>query len=199
MRGKTDAAVSGLRTEKPRIALTFDDGPNAMYTNTLLDGLKERGMKATFFLIGENIEGKEEIVQRMYQEGHLIGNHTYHHVKLDAISETEAIQEIQKTNNRIFEITGYYPVFIRAPFGAWKKNLELKVDMIPVFWDIDTLDWKNQNKKQILNIVKKEAKDGAVILMHDAYASSVEAVFQMVDVLRAAGYEFVTVDTLIVS
>ena len=188
----------GQEENRPLAALTFDDGPSAEYTPRLLDGLKERNIKASFFLLGRNIPGNEEIVERMQEEGHLIGNHTYNHVQLSAISEAEAREEILKTNNIIYEITGNYPQYMRPPFGSWKKNLELCVEMIPVFWNIDTIDWKSQDVSSILNIVFAEAEDGAIILMHDEYETSVEAALQIADHLMKEGYEFVTADRLIV-
>ncbi len=188
----------GQEENRPLAALTFDDGPSAEYTPRLLDGLKERNIKASFFLLGRNIPGNEEIVERMQEEGHLIGNHTYNHVQLSAISEAEAREEILKTNNIIYEITGNYPQYMRPPFGSWKKNLELCVEMIPVFWNIDTMDWKSQDVSSILNIVFTEAEDGAIILMHDEYETSVEAALQIADHLMKEGYEFVTADRLIV-
>ena len=93
-------------TEKKKVALTFDDGPNSQYTPLLLNGLKERGVHATFFLMGKNIEGKEALVKQIQEEGHLIGNHTYNHVQLDKISKEVAKEEIETTNQKIFEITG---------------------------------------------------------------------------------------------
>lgn len=126
----------------PEVALTFDDGPSPKYTPLLLDGLKERNVRATFFLLGQNVKENQELVQRMQAEGHLLGNHTYNHVQLNKIPETTARQEILKTNNEIYEATGKYPEYMRPPYGAWKKNMELCVEMLPVFWDIDTLDWK---------------------------------------------------------
>lgn len=188
----------GQEENRPLAALTFDDGPSAEYTPRLLDGLKERNIKASFFLLGRNIPGNEEIVERMQEEGHLIGNHTYNHVQLSAISEAEAREEILKTNNIIYEITGNYPQYMRPPFGSWKKNLELCVEMIPVFWNIDTMDWKSQDVSSILNIAFAEAEDGAIILMHDEYETSVEAALQIADHLMKEGYEFVTADRLIV-
>lgn len=183
--------------DRPQIALTFDDGPDPEYTEMLLDGLKERGIKASFFLLGKSIEGNEDIVKRMYREGHLIGNHTYNHVQLDRISDAGAREEILKTNNRIYEITGEYPVYMRPPYGAWKKGTELCVEMIPVFWTIDTLDWKTQNVQEILSRVRKNIKNGSVILMHDEYRTTVKAALALADELTEQGYEFVTVDRLI--
>ena len=146
----------------PRIALTFDDGPNSKYTPLLLDGLRERKVHASFFLIGENIEGNEDILQQMRRDGHLIGNHTWDHVQLNKIPTQKARMEIEKTNNRIYEATGVYPSYVRPPFGAWLKDMELSVTMLPVFWDVDTLDWKSQNIGSILSYVRKrKLRDGS--------------------------------------
>ena len=183
--------------EKKKAALTFDDGPNSQYTPLLLKGLKERGVHATFFLMGKNIEGKEALVKQIQEEGHLIGNHTYNHVQLDKISKEAAKEEIEATNQKIFEITGVYPAWLRPPYGEWRKNLDFYVEMFPVLWDVDTLDWKSKNVDSIMKIVRSEVSDGAVILMHDAYQSSVDAALQIVDLLMAEEYEFVTVEELI--
>ena len=182
----------------PEVALTFDDGPSPKYTPLLLDGLKERNVRATFFLLGKNVKENQKLVQRMQTEGHLLGNHTYNHVQLNKIPETTARQEILKTNNEIYEATGNYPEYMRPPYGAWKKNMELCVEMLPVFWDIDTLDWKSQNVDAILKAAGEEPEDGSIILMHDEYQTSVEAALLLIDRLKEKGYEFVTVDELIV-
>lgn len=184
--------------EYPKVSLTFDDGPNRKYTPLLLQGLKERGIHATFFLMGKNIEGNEDLVKQIQQDGHLIGNHTYNHVQLNKIPVGKAKEEIEKTSNEIFEITGIYPSYIRPPFGSWRKNLDLSVTMVPVFWDIDTLDWKSQNADSVLKIVKKQVHDGSIILMHDGFQSSVDAALKIVDLLTEEGYDFVTVDRLLV-
>lgn len=194
--GEGDAGMQPS-LEKPQIALTFDDGPNKKYTLELLKGLKKRKVLATFFLMGKNIEGNEEIVKKIYEDGHLIGNHTYNHVCLNQVSEAKAKEEIEKTSNQIFEITGEYPVFIRPPFGEWRRNLELYVDMFPVFWDVDTLDWKSKNVSAIMDIVTNQVRDSSIILMHDSYRSSVDAALKIVDTLKEKGYEFVTVDRLL--
>lgn len=185
--------------EHPKVALTFDDGPSAKYTPILLEGLKERGVHATFFIMGKNIDGNEGLIRQMQEEGHLIGNHTYNHVQLNKIPRELACEEIQKTNNEIYEVTGVYPSYIRPPFGAWQENLELCVTMLPVFWDVDTLDWKSKNVNSILKIVKNKVKDGSIILMHDEYQTSVDAALKTVDMLLEQGYEFVTVDQMIVT
>lgn len=183
--------------ELKMVALTFDDGPHAKYTKALLDGLKEREVKATFFLIGESIEGKEDLVKRMSEEGHLIGNHTFYHTQLTKVSTEDACTEIWKTNTTIYEVTGKIPEYIRPPFGEWNEKLSCAVEMIPVLWDVDPLDWKYQNKDRIVKHVINNIKDGDIILLHDVYESSVEAALEIVDRLKEEGYIFVTVDELI--
>lgn len=183
--------------DHPEIALTFDDGPHEVYTEQLLDGLKERGVQVTFFLIGQNIEGKESVVQRMKEEGHLIGNHTYHHVNLKKISESKAEEEIVMTCNKIYDTVGIYTSFVRPPFGEWKKNLDFDITMIPVSWNVDSLDWTTENVDKTVKRVVKDVEEGDIILMHDIYASSVEAALRIVDILQEKGYEFVTVDKLL--
>lgn len=183
--------------EAPVVALTFDDGPSAQYSSFLLDGLKERGVQASFFLVGKNIEGNEEIVKRMYEEGHLIGNHTYNHVQLNKVSRAEAKAEIEKTGNKIYEITGSYPVYVRPPFGEWREDLGITLDILNVSWNIDTLDWKTQNEGQTVDMVNRQVRDGSIILMHDGYETSVKAAMKIIDLLKGKGYEFVTVDKLL--
>ena len=192
--------IAGIPVEEsPRIALTFDDGPNARYTPMLLDGLKKRNIRASFFLIGENIEGNEDILLQMRKDGHLIGNHTWDHVQLDKIPAEKARLEIEKTNNRIYEASGIYPSYVRPPFGAWIKDMELSVTMLPVFWDVDTLDWQSKNIDSILSIAQTQVHDGSIILMHDGYQTSVDAALKIADLFTEKGYVFVTADQLLLT
>ena len=185
---------------KPVVALTFDDGPNASSTPILLDGLKERKVRATFFLIGENVEKdeNEKIVKRMYEEGHLIGNHTYRHVDLSKISGRESEKEIKTTDEAIKKITGHETEFIRPPFGAMPEGEE-DPDKIYVKWTVDSLDWVTKDTEKIVEKVTADTKEGDVILMHDCYGESVEAALQIVDIMEKQGYEFVTADELIIN
>ena len=194
---QTAGRTSVTKVEAPRVALTFDDGPNARYTPLLLEGLRKRNIHATFFLLGENILKNKELLLRMQKDGHLIGCHTWSHVQLDKISPSRASREILKTNSLIYHITGTYPTCLRPPYGAWKKDLELPVTMLPVFWDVDTLDWQSQNPESILDIVRKNVQDGSIILMHDSYDSSVRAALAIADELTEKGYDFVTADQLL--
>lgn len=194
---QTAGRTSVTKEEAPRVALTFDDGPNAKYTPLLLEGLRKRNIHATFFLLGENILKNEELLLRMQKDGHLIGCHTWSHVQLDKISPSSASREILKANSLIYHITGTYPTCLRPPYGAWKKDLELPVTMLPVFWDVDTLDWQSQNPESILDIVRQNVQDGSIILMHDSYDSSVRAALAIADELTEKGYDFVTADQLL--
>lgn len=191
---------SSIRAEKTitaKVALTFDDGPHPVYTPQLLDGLKERGVHATFFVVGKNILGNEALLKRMETEGHLIGNHTYSHVKLSELDIARACAEVEKTNALICEVTGKEPEFIRPPFGEWKKAMECSFEMIPVLWDVDPLDWTTKNTALVVERVLKDTKPGDIILLHDYYQSSVDAALEIVDALTERGYKFVTVDELI--
>lgn len=203
--GKSAVLVSGeaVREEGvcepgPRIALTFDDGPGP-YTERLLDGLKERGVKASFFLIGRSVKEYPEAVKRMEEEGHLIGNHTYSHVKLKGLSPEETRREIQKTDEAVYEITGKHVAYLRPPFGEWEEDLELTYPVLPVMWTVDPLDWTTENVEEIVDRVVTQAGENDMILLHDCYDSSVEAALRIVDRLLAEGFDFVRVDELLIS
>lgn len=182
--------------EKPKIALTFDDGPS-IYTEELLDGLKERGVKATFFVIGKSAVSYPKIVKRESAEGHLIGNHTYNHVEITKIGDEKAREEIGKTNQVLEEMLGKKIEYVRPPFGLWQKKLERELDVLPVMWSIDPLDWTTENVDEIVNKVVTQAGENDIILLHDCYKSSVQAALRIVDILQKNGFEFVTVDELL--
>ena len=200
---KLDDAIafvsSSMVEEPPKIAITFDDGPSSQCTGRLLDGLKERNVKATFFLIGENAKENPELVKRLDEEGHLIGNHTYHHVEITKVSDEEAKKEILDTNEVITSITGKSVEYMRPPFGLWQRNLEMEIEVLPVMWTIDPLDWTTENVDEIVNKVVTEAEENDIIFLHDCYDSSVDAALRIIDILQKKGFEFVTVDQLIMN
>jgi peptidoglycan/xylan/chitin deacetylase (PgdA/CDA1 family) len=181
-----------------QIALTFDDGPHSVYTPRLLDGLRQRGVHATFFLLGENVEGKEDIVKQMQEDGHLIGNHGYSHVQMNKESVSKACEQIERNNKQIEKITGVRPQYLRPPYGAWTAELECTTNMTVVLWNKDTLDWKSQSSKKVVRNIIKHVEPGDVILMHDVYPTSVEAALEVIDILTKQGYSFVTVDELLI-
>lgn len=180
-----------------KIALTFDDGPNPDYTESLLAGLRERDVHATFFLLGVEVEKYPEIVEDIKEDGHLIGVHAYEHVNLSNLTDKAAIEQVDKTNHAIYEVTGEYAEYIRPPYGCWKCNLDYQTNMIEVLWDIDPLDWKTSNSAAVVKRVVTKCQENDIILLHDAYESSVAAALEIIDTLQEQGYEFVTVDELI--
>ncbi|MCX4324111.1 MAG: polysaccharide deacetylase family protein [Lachnospiraceae bacterium] len=179
-----------------KIAITFDDGPHPYYTEQLLDGLKERGAKASFFVMGKQAEAYPELVLRMHEEGHLVGNHTYSHIQLGKNNREVFKAELVKTNELLSRITGEEPQYVRPPYGSWDKSFETELTMIPVLWTIDPRDWCSTDVRGIVSRVTKKAKENAVILMHDEYESTVTAALEIVDILQKQGYEFVTVDEI---
>lgn len=185
------------KEEKKKVALTFDDGPHPQYTVEMLEGLKEKNVKATFFLLGEEVEKYPEIVKQMHEEGHVIGNHSYRHEQLSKLTMQQACEQVNRTNKLIYDITGENPAYLRPPFGDWHEKLDCEANMVEVLWDVDTLDWSSQNHGQIVNKVLKNVKENDIILMHDGYETSVTAAMEIIDTLRKQGYEFVTVDEIL--
>ena len=191
---------SSIRAEKTitaKVALTFDDGPHPVYTPQLLDGLKERGVHVTFFVVGKNILGNEALLKRMETEGHLIGNHTYSHIQLTSGNRETFREELVKTNEILKNITGETVSFVRPPYGSWDKSFEKELNMFPVLWNIDPLDWCSHNAECIAAKVVEKAGDGDIILMHDYYDTSVTAALEVVDVLQKRGFQFVTVEEIL--
>ena len=183
--------------EVKKIALTFDDGPHPQYTQQLLDGLKERGVHATFFVTGEHAELHPDIILRMYEEGHLIGNHTYSHIQLRKDNRETFKNELIKTNEIIEEITGKEVEYVRPPYGSWDKSFEKELNMLPVLWNVDPLDWCSGNVSCIVDKIVSKTKENDIILMHDYYDTSVTAALQAIDRLVEKGYTFVTVEEIL--
>ena len=162
-----------------------------------MDGLKKRGVKATFFVTGEHASLHPEVIERMDEEGHLIGNHTYSHIQLKSSNREKFKEELVKTNEVIEGITGKEVVFVRPPYGTWDKSFEAELNMIPVLWTVDPLDWCSKNAGCVVDKVVNKAKENDIILMHDYYASTVTAALEIVDELQEEGYEFVTVEEIL--
>ena len=154
-------------------------------------------MKATFFVTGEHAALHPDVIERMCDEGHLIGNHTYTHMQLNAGNMEEYKKELIKTNEVIEEIIGEDVLYVRPPYGAWDKKLEEELNMFPVFWSVDPLDWCSTNVSSITSKVVKEVEENDIILMHDYFDTSVTAALAVVDELLDKGYTFVTVDEIL--
>ncbi len=183
--------------EIKKIAITFDDGPHPSYTAQLLDGLKERGVVASFFVTGEHAKLHPDIIKRMQEEGHLIGNHTYSHIQLTKKNREIFKEELIKTNEIIKEITGEEVQYVRPPYGSWDKSFESELNMFPLLWTVDPLDWSSSNVGRITDKIVKKAGENDIILMHDYYDSSVTAALQAIDELLEEGYTFVTVEEIL--
>lgn len=196
-KSKSEAVTVSDVVDGKKIALTFDDGPHPYYTEQLLDGLKERDVKATFFVLGKHAEQYPKLVQRMSEEGHLIGNHTYSHIQLNRRNSEAFKEELIKTSELIEELTGQEVQYVRPPYGTWNKSFEKELNMFPVLWNIDPLDWSSRSVSGIVKKVTSKAKENAIILMHDEYDTTVTAALQIVDELKEQGYEFVTVEELL--
>lgn len=191
-------AGSEMIEKDVEIAFTFDDGPHPVWTEKLLDGLKERGIRATFFVIGQSAEEHPELIQRMLEDGNQVGNHTYSHVQLTACKTDQALEEIQKTQEVIYDATGFQPRYIRPPFGSWNEVLQDKTNLQSVLWDVDPYDWKVQNTDIIVQRILEQTEDGSIILLHDVYEESVEAALKVADIFLERGYRFCTVDEIMI-
>lgn len=187
----TQAATGGKL-----IALTFDDGPHEVYTKQLLDGLKERNASVTFFLIGHKIEENIDLVQRAYDEGHEIANHTWNHPSLPKLTPEEIFREVSTTNEMLTRVSGEGTRFLmRPPYGDNDGKVRAAVGMPVMLWSRDTTDWAN-DYSYVYSFILRNATDGAVILCHDTCEGTIPAALDAIDVLQKQGYEFVTVSEL---
>ena len=180
---------------KPMIALTFDDGPN-YNTSKVLDILEKYNVKATFFILGTNIKGNEDIIERMDKLGMEIGNHMYSHKLVTRLKEDQLKGEITKVDTLISDITGKYPTLIRPSYGTYNKKIKKAVDRPIIIWNVDTLDWKSHNSKKISNRLLKNTKNGNIILMHDIYSATANSLEITIPKLLEMGYQLVTVSDL---
>lgn len=191
-----DAIYANSNIESAKyIAFTFDDGPS-FRTNDLLDLLKVEDVKVTFFVLGSRVSEKPDVLKRIYDEGHLIGNHTYNHLNLKRVQDDVVLKEINETNELIKSLTGYKPKYLRPPYGNLKKKMLDKTGMEVVLWDIDTLDWKYRNKERVYQNIMDNAHDGAIILLHDLYQSSIDGALMAIKELKNQGYKMVTVEEM---
>lgn len=180
-----------------QVALTFDDGPNEGTTDKLLDILKEKQVKASFFVVGVNAEKEPKLLQRMEKEGHLIGSHTYYHRNLTQTSAETIQKDRDKMNELLRDTIGMTPVYLRPPYGAINPASNQVIKQPSVQWSVDSRDWVSRNPKSIVTQVQQTVFDGSIVLMHDTYPETIEAVPNLIYVLEKEGYEFVTVSELL--
>jgi peptidoglycan/xylan/chitin deacetylase (PgdA/CDA1 family) len=190
-----------VNVDGPYIAMTFDDGPSPETTPRLLDILKQRNIKATFFMIGQNAERNPAIVKRILAEGHEIGNHSWTHPQLSKLSDDRVTEEINKTQNAIKDASGYTPVLMRPPYGAitarQKDWIEKQFGLSVIIWSVDPFDWKRPGASVIEERILAGARPGAIVLSHDIHKQTVDAMPATLDALAAKGFKFVTVSQLI--
>jgi peptidoglycan-N-acetylglucosamine deacetylase len=190
-----------VNVDGPYIAMTFDDGPSPETTPRLLDILKQRNIKATFFMIGQNAERNPTIVKRILAEGHEIGNHSWTHPQLSKLPDDRVTEEINKTQNAIKDASGYTPVLMRPPYGAitarQKEWIEKQFSLSVIIWSVDPFDWKRPGASVIEQRILAGARPGAIVLSHDIHKQTVDAMPATLDALAAKGFKFVTVSQLI--
>ena len=188
----TDRILDG----KMLVALTFDDGPSSATTPRLLDVLTEKDTPATFFMLGNMARNNPDIVKRIKKEGHDIASHTMYHQNLVRITPAVAQADINEAKSVISSIVGHDPSYTRPPYGNINDSVRTAVGTPIILWSVDTLDWQSKNPEAVLATAMSEVHDGAIILMHDIYPTSVDAVPALIDTMRKSGYEFVTISEL---
>ena len=193
--GKFDKEKNKINPNNPMVALTFDDGPGP-YTLKLLEGLEANQAKATFFMLGSRAGVYPETVKRMVEIGCEVGNHSKTHVQLTQVSNAVVQAEISETNAAILNASGISPGYLRPPYGSSDNRVRAIANMPVVLWSVDTLDWKSKDVEQIKQAIRSTIKDGDIVLMHDIYQTTVDAILQLIPELKAQGYQFVTVSEL---
>lgn len=179
------------------IALTFDDGPDTKDTPRLLDGLKERNVRVTFFVQGQFAENASDIVARAYAEGHEIGSHSWNHPNLPDLSLSEVEWQFERSYEVLDKICGEGTEYlIRPPYGNTNDQIRAMIGAPLIHWSVDTLDWETLNAYSVRDSILNEAYDGGIILLHDIHSTSVDGTLMALDTLIARGYEFVTVSEL---
>ncbi len=190
--------IEGIKDKKV-IAITFDDGPGA-HTTRLLDILKANNVKATFFVLGSQIDTNPALLTRMVTEGHEIGGHSWTHRSFTTLSDEELKQEIMQTRAKIASITGSDPLSVRPPYGAYNervKNIGRDLGVHFVNWNVDPLDWKTLNSQATYDAIVNTAANGNIVLSHDIHASTVDAMERIIPKLIEEGYHFVTVSEIL--
>ena len=199
-----DSATYSYRrvtTNEPLIALTFDDGPAAATTPKLLEILREKNVKATFFMIGKNVAAHPLIAKEVADDGHEIASHSWSHPHLSKMTEAAVTAELQKTEDALLAATGRTPRYLRPPYGdfsnAQRQWVHEKFGYEFIFWSVDPEDWRKPGVSAVVSRVVSATGSGSIILLHDIHADSVSAVPAIIDQLRAKGYKFVTVSALL--
>ncbi len=204
--GKTAAnsgkiSFSSCTVEGKEIAMTFDDGPHKTNTPQLLDILKQRGIRATFFVVGQNAAEYPDILKRIVAEGHELANHSYTHPVLASMAQSAVHEQLEKTHQAVLKATGVSMKLLRPPYGALSEpqrrtaNSEFGYKII--LWSVDPLDWKVRDAARVQNEILSRTEAGSIVLAHDIHKSTVDAMPETLDKLTENGFKFVTVSELL--
>lgn len=195
------ATVSAIRTTQPVVAMTFDDGPHPRLTPVLLDMLKARGLRATFYVIGNRVEAHPRLVQRMLAEGHEVGNHSYSHPFLTKLGGEDVIRQLDATTRAVYRATGKVPVTMRPPYGALSSKQRLMVhqrrNLPTVLWSVDPQDWRRPGAGVVADRILRATRPGGIVLSHDIHSATIKAMPRTLDGLLGRGFQFVTVSEML--
>lgn len=194
-KGKKRWLRDGLDPSKPMVALTFDDGPYTPVTSEILKVLKKYDARATFFVVGSRVPTYEDMVKQAYEQGNEIATHTYNHTNLTKLTTKQMKEELSKSRDVIKDVIGCGFSNLRPPGGSINDNMRKNIKVPMIYWSVDTEDWKSRNAKSVLQECKV-IQDGDIVLMHDLYPSTAEAVQKLVPRLVKQGYQLVTIDEL---
>ena len=194
-------SYSSVKISQKTLAMTFDDGPHPSLTPKLLDLLKERNIKCTFFLIGQQVKMYPDIVRRIIAEGHEIGNHTWTHCSLTSRSDEQIRNELKKSEEAVHEVAGVRPHLMRPPYGAVNSRIKdlmfTEFGYTTIMWSVDPQDWRRPGVAAVTSRLVNGAHPGAIMLSHDIHPPTIQAMPAMFDQLLAQGYQFVTVSQLL--
>ena len=188
--------TDGIDPSKPMVALTFDDGPQPSVGNRIMDCLAQYGGKATFFMVGERVGSYKTEVQRMVAEGHEVANHTMNHKYLQKLGAAQIQAQVNNGNDAIQAACGVRPTLLRLPGGNHNATVLANAGMPMIQWNVDTLDWKTRNADKTVAAVLNHVKDGDIILMHELYGATGDAVARIVPELHKRGFQMVTVSQM---
>lgn len=196
--------ISEVATSQKAVAITFDDGPNPIYTPQVLEIFAKAEGKATFFMIGEQMEKNPEIVKEAAEQGHEIGNHTYSHPKLSELTPADCLGEIERTEQMIRDLTGKQPVTFRPPYLDYNQEtisvVESKGYSMIGALNLEAQDWEQPGVNHILSASRKCVKNGSILIFHDGYgdrSQTIQAVRELVFELKSQGYQLLTVSELL--
>ena len=193
--------VTAVATRQPVVAMTFDDGPHPTLTPRLLDILGQRGIRATFYVIGSRARRHPGLIRRIVAEGHEIGNHSWSHPYLNRRSTDAMFNEIDRTNQVVYDYTGLAPVTFRPPYGAFtqsqRRMLHEQRHMPTILWSVDPQDWRRPGSSVVTSRILLRSHPGAIILSHDIHAATIAAMPSTMDGLLSRGYEFATMSQML--